>query len=342
MHTISILLAICPSLSAIDSSASDACISSLRSSISALDNSISSLEASSPTWERVSLWSSIFVATGVFLELFSIGWAFHEEKELWRPGITRAPANPSFAKVSLEVFATLIIGIGILGETEASASLSSINDQVRIKAVTLRAKSEELLALITQQAGNAVLSANKAAGSASTANTEALGAKSKAGAVGLEADDLRTKYVAAEQKVAKLEYLLTWRTVTPEQASTLKGFLAPYFLATKVPFRGLRINFGYYNGDLEAYEYASELADALRKALDGFGVDIGDADGIVQFGPPKTGLTMQVRHVDSAAEVLQKAFGLAQIDIPAEFNNLPPRTIAFFVGVKPRPPALQK
>jgi hypothetical protein len=74
----------------------------------------------------------------------------------------RPPDRPSFAKLWFELIATILVVAGVFGEAGASLELASINSQLRSKTSDLRAKSDQLLALVTEQAGGAATSAQRA------------------------------------------------------------------------------------------------------------------------------------------------------------------------------------
>ena len=144
-------------------------------------------------------------------------------------------------------------------------------------------------------------------------------------------------------RTKRLEAELSWRTVKPEQTQTIKDFLAPLRMGFLSPFRGIKINFAYVNDDAEGGEYAEELAQSLRKTLDGFGVEVNEPTSVSIYwrGPPPTGLFLQIHSRDDgtakAAGLLQKALKNAGIEAPAEDKSTPEMTINFFVASKPRP-----
>lgn len=148
----------------------------------------------------------------------------------------------------------------------------------------------------------------------------------------------------AIERAQRLESQLSWRTVTPEQTEKIQGFLAPLRLKSLQPFFGVKIGFSYLAGDAEAGEYAEELANALRKALEGFGAEISEPKSEMDmgWGAPPTGLFIQIRsRSDGAAPAagwLQHALKNANIDaVGQEGNRDPEISIMFFVAPRPKP-----
>src|SRR5258707_13724917 len=153
-------LASAPSVLPTDASALEISISALKSSISALESSIKTLEGSSTGWETLAWACSIAVAVGVAAEIWGIVWGYREERREWRRGIICwPPDHPSVPKLWFEIWATMLVVAGVFGEAGASAALASINSQLRSKTSVLRAQSDQLLALVTQEAGSAAKSA---------------------------------------------------------------------------------------------------------------------------------------------------------------------------------------
>lgn len=127
-------------------------------------------EGSSGRWETFAWFCSVVVAVGVAAEIVGIFWEYQDDLTAWRRGILIPPDRPSFVKFFwFEIFATVIVVTGIFGEAKASKELSNINSQLRSKTSELRADSDQLLALITQEAGDANKSALRAAGAAHSA-----------------------------------------------------------------------------------------------------------------------------------------------------------------------------
>jgi hypothetical protein len=166
-------LASLSSAPATDASAFDASISALKSSISALESSIDSLDGASAFWERVGWSCAIAVGLGVIAEVVTIVREYLEDRHIWRRGIVRPPDCPSFRWMLFDVFATVVVVAGIFGEAGATGKVSSINSKLRSKTSELRAKSDQLLALVTLEAGSAASSALRAHDSAEIAREDA-------------------------------------------------------------------------------------------------------------------------------------------------------------------------
>jgi hypothetical protein len=158
---------------ATDASTFEASISALKNSISALESSIDSLDGASGLWEKVGWYCAIVVGLGVIAEVFTIVREYLEDRHIWRRGIVRAADRPSFRWMLFDVFATIVVVAGIFGEAGATGKVSSINSKLRSKTSELRAKSDQLLALVTLEAGSAASSAFKAQGSAEIARKDA-------------------------------------------------------------------------------------------------------------------------------------------------------------------------
>jgi hypothetical protein len=145
-----------------DSSTRDASISALRNSIAALDKSISALEDSSPGWERWAIASSIGVFVGIIGEVIVIACEYLDELRDWKQGkifwnwrIVLPPERPVRRRFWFDIFATFVVLAGIMGEFSASIKLSDINGQLRTKTSLLRDDTDQLIALVSQEAADA-------------------------------------------------------------------------------------------------------------------------------------------------------------------------------------------
>jgi len=151
-------------------------VSALESSMSALESEIGQLESSSVPLEH---WIWIFtslVAVGVAVELWVILHEYRGDKATWasaRSGELRSTGRPSITKLIVEVGSVLLITIGVTGELGIGIRIASINGVLRAKSSELRSKSDQLIALVTQQAGSANTSAKGAAEAASEATASA-------------------------------------------------------------------------------------------------------------------------------------------------------------------------
>lgn len=145
-----------------DTSALDASMAALKSSISALESSIKALEGSSGLWETLAWSCAIAVGIGIVGEVWAIVGEHQDDLEAWRRGIVRPPDHPNVRRFWFDIVATLLVLVGVFGEAGASMRLASINSQLRSKTSELRADSDQLLALVTQEAGSAATSAHDA------------------------------------------------------------------------------------------------------------------------------------------------------------------------------------
>jgi hypothetical protein len=162
-----------------DSSALEASISALKSCISALDNSINTLEGSSAPWEHLAIASSVAVFFGIVGEVVVIVSEYRDDLHDWRRGavswvwrIVWPPDRPPRWRFWFDIVATVVVLLGVLGEAWGSFELATINSQLRSNTSELRAKSDQLLALVTQEAGSAVRSAQNAKDLADAEATE--------------------------------------------------------------------------------------------------------------------------------------------------------------------------
>jgi len=193
-------LATAPTALPKDASALEASISALKSCISALESSISTLGRSSTLWEWVAIVSSLVVVPGIVGEIIVIVSEYREDLAGWRLGnifwgwrAIRPTGRPPRWRFWFDIVSTAVVLLGILGEALGSMELASINNSVRSRTNILRAKSDQLLGLITEQAGSAASSAERAQKSAGLAETAARHAQEKADAVGERAQELEKR-----------------------------------------------------------------------------------------------------------------------------------------------------
>ncbi len=181
--------------------------SALESAISALERAITTLDNSSAFWEGLAPWFTGAVVVGVVAEVVFIVHEHKDNMAAWARGIIRPPDRPSGRWLALEIIATVLIALGVAGELGIGIAIARINGQLRIKNTELRSKSDQLLALVTQEAGNAEASAQGAAQAASEAITSAGEAKGKAGAASRTAgaaNDVSEKAKVAASDAATL------------------------------------------------------------------------------------------------------------------------------------------
>ena len=152
-----------------DASTLEASISALKSSISALESSLKTSEGSSGRWETLA-WSCAFaVGIGIVGELVVIISEYRDDLHDWRRGAVFwvwgkvcPPDRPPQWRFWFDIVATVLVLVGVFGEAGASMQLASINSQLRSTTSLLRAKSDQLLALVTLEAGSAASSAERA------------------------------------------------------------------------------------------------------------------------------------------------------------------------------------
>lgn len=155
-----------------DTSALERSISALESCISALDSKAESLARSSARWDPVAWVFTSLVIIGVALELWVIWQEFRDDMKSWaveRWGIHRRAERPVVGNLVIEFLSVLLVVGGIIGELRVSVKIASINSELRktdgilrSKNAELRSDSDQLLALVTQEAGDAAKSADKA------------------------------------------------------------------------------------------------------------------------------------------------------------------------------------
>ena len=153
-------LAILFSASANDSSTLEASISASRKSISALDICINTLEGSSKPWETLSKVSAFVVFFGIVGEVVVIISEYFEDLDEWRLSAWMRPRvfppdRPPRWRFWFDIVATVIVLAGVFGEAWGSLQVDSINSELRSKTSVLRADSDQLLALVTQEVGSA-------------------------------------------------------------------------------------------------------------------------------------------------------------------------------------------
>lgn len=187
-------LANLPSACPIDSSSLESCISALKSSISALESSLKTTEGSSAGWERFGWRCAIVVGIGVLGEIAVLRSEYREDLQDWGRGIIHSPDKPPAWRFWFSIVATLFVVGGVFGEAGATAKIASINSDLRSKTSELRAKSDLLLAVTTEEAGDAETSAKIARGEADAAGVSAGRAQKKA--------DEASKFADAANKLA--------------------------------------------------------------------------------------------------------------------------------------------
>src|ERR1039458_1870520 len=185
-----------------DSSALEISISALKISISALDSAINSLNRWSAFWERLLPFFTAWVVIGVAAEIWLIVWEHNDEMDAWRRGIVRPPDRPSRRKLWLGIGATALVVFGVFGELAVGLVITHINGELRTKNTELRSDSDQLLALVTEVAGDAVVSAHNAATDASDAKKKSDAANQTAGEAQKKADVVTGKAEELDRQLA--------------------------------------------------------------------------------------------------------------------------------------------
>jgi hypothetical protein len=253
----------------------------------------------------------------------------------------------------LEFFELLVL-IGCAGELLADGGVFVFSERLQkiehtqisdLAAQTKNAKGDAEQA--KQDAGEAKDKAQAASDIAGPAKEKADAAKTEADGVKTVADQAeqsakKADAVAAKaesdlaaslERTARLEALLSWRTVTPEQKSVLRKLLFKF--RPLLPLRGLKISFQYVNQNPEAEEYSNELKDAI----DGLGAEISDPMGAEFFGVKSLqGVIVVANPVrNQGARVLSDSLNLAGIPVLGQRDdNMDEHDIKIIVALKPR------
>lgn len=239
------------------SSSSPTDASALESSISGLERAITVLENSSAFWERWLPWFTAAVVLGVALEVWVIFLDHEEGMSAWREGIVRPPHRPSLRKLVWEVVGSVLVVLGVFGEFAIGVRIAGINGSLRTKSAELRSASDQLLALVTQEAGDAKISAVEAGNAASRSKTESDAALKSAG--------------EAQKKVAQVAQLA--EQINEGLGQTQALFSARHLmhaddltLALKAKFKGKSILLRSYEGDHESEGLCSTFAYVAQHA----------------------------------------------------------------------------
>jgi hypothetical protein len=224
--------------------------STLERSISALDKAITAREISSGNWERWLPAFAFWVAVGVAIEIFVIIREYLEDRAAWRRATILPPDKPHTPKLIWEIMGAILVTAGVELEFWGGASIAQINGGLRSMNAQLRHESGQLVALVTQQAGDAKESARLARESASGAKTLADAADTKAKQV-----EARAAQIDAELK--ETEFLMSARTVLnrKELVDAMRG---------KSKWNGVLLR--SYIGDQEGYGLCTLLWATAKEA----------------------------------------------------------------------------
>lgn len=358
-------LATVPSALPSDASALEASISALRRSISALDSCIKTLEGSSAPWEVLAIVSAFVVFFGIVGEIFVIVSEYRDDLHDWRRGavfwvwgIVRPPDRPPRWRFWFDIIATVVVLAGVLGEAWGSMKLASINSQLRSNTSELRADSDQLLALVTEVAGDANTSAQYAWVAASGATLDAKSAKASsleaqqhATEIGNELEKETEREQAAERQleVERIKRLRLAVSLRDRELYDQSGIINR--LSSLPPHR---VIFVYLN-EREPRQFAEQIAVVFSVLKWPFvGRPISDDSAFFPgvsitsgYRLPRSGSSadimreMQEQEAGiTLAETLQKVFADAHVDLAANqftggFRNESPSTILIGIGPKP-------
>ncbi len=175
--------------------------SALRSLLKSLEVSWSSLDA----W--LNFWTSL-VVVGLAIDVFVIIKEYLDNLRDFRRGTIHPPEKPGVHLLVLGLLGTGLITTGVAGELFVHVKAGKIE-------ADMRTASDQLVVLVSKQAGNAKISAQGAADassraqkSANEAGIAAGKAQSVAGAVAVKAEELDRRLVATK---AQLEVVRTKR-----------------------------------------------------------------------------------------------------------------------------------
>ncbi len=183
----------------------------MKTSISALESSLRATEGSSGGWETFGWLCAIAVGVGIAGEIAVIVSEYLEDLEDWERGTIRAPDKPPGWRFWFDVAATLLVLGGVFGEAGAAARVSSINSELRSKTSELRAKSDRLLAVITEEAGDAAISVETAQEELDSVTRQTEELKSDLSKAETEAEALHRQLAADEKDVNELRKSLAPR-----------------------------------------------------------------------------------------------------------------------------------
>jgi hypothetical protein len=151
------------------------------------------------------------------------------------------------------------------------------------------------------------------------------------------AQSAESRVAEAIRRTAALESQLEWRTLSQQQANTIR---------TGIPatFKGLKVSVSHLASDSEGAQYASEIADVLTAS----GILINGPNASLITGPAPQGVFIRIPQIDvsvrnSPAAVIQQAFRAAGIDAQGvAMADAPESSIELLIGIKPRPATPKK
>jgi len=186
---------------------------------------IDSLEAHRSSLDAwLSFWTWLVVIGIVFDVLFVIH-AYQGDLHEWRRGIVSPPSRPSRRWYVFELFAVVLVALGVAGELAVEGTIGRVETQIRTA-------NDQRASLLQQEAGDAKESSKSAADAAARA-------KNEADAVGKVADQAQAKIASVGKRAGQLDaqvgmtqYLLSARRV--QDGTALANALRPDFKGRSV------------------------------------------------------------------------------------------------------------
>lgn len=309
--------------------------SDLRKLLNTLDASKASLHG----W--LHFWTFLVIA-GVALEVVSLVWEYLKELNDFKHGEIHAPEKPSLLLFAVGFMGIALVVAGVSGELYIDVKTETIETGIR-KA------NDDLLALISKEAGDAKQSAIDAADAAARAKITAGDAEDKSGsAIDKSSDALRqtgnlnskldsertqlegldAKRVELEKSIADLTEKIKFRHVSPEQASKITAAL----LAAAPGVIEIDVLPTAEDGD----PYCRDLWDAIHNG--GWTGNFGATTLLYQRAHDLFVVTKDWNRPPPGAELLFGALQSAGITVfrGSDSGMADPNAILLIVGPKPK------
>jgi hypothetical protein len=257
--------------------------SALRRAISALESEIAALDKSSGSPEYWLAGFTLLVAIGVAIEIVVLHLDHKKEMGDWHV-CELIPAKPTLVKVGWEIASIILVTVGVVGELGTGLWISHLDSELRSKSAELQSDSDQLLALVIKQAGEAKDSAEAAKSAAASAKTsaddahtvadkalstsnaahEAAGkalktanaATDAAGEARKQVDAVANRAVQIDRDLQQAEYLLSARSLIDVNS----------FIGSLKKFNGKPVNLMSLVGDAESYFLCESLNFAMTSA----------------------------------------------------------------------------
>lgn len=294
--------------------------SALESSISALERQITAIESSSISLERLLPFFTGLVALGLALEFWLIWREYRNEKRSWARGTICSPEKPSLKQFVVAVLSVLLITGGIVGELWVSIRVTSINGTLRSKNAELRSESDQLLALLTRQAGDAAASARIA--------------REHLQAVETQSGAIQERLIRASKQLSEIEERVRvqgprWRILSENKATFVQEMKA---------FNGIRltvISCGA-SSPIEQWVTEQKLLELLGKGEIGAGWNTGYDSWNECPSTTSNGLEIILNSIaDEDLKKAARALGdeLNGLSIATSLDFLPNQTLQFMANV---------